>query len=101
MNERDYHAEARRAAAEKVCLTMMRHCSEVALKEFFADHICQMMSVVEEKLNKVSALVCVRVCVCVCVCVSLLCTCTVHICCVCMHVTAMCLWVLWVSHTCN
>ena len=61
MNERDYHAEARRAAAEKVCLTMMRHCSEVALKEFFADHICQMMSVVEEKLNKVSALVCVRV----------------------------------------
>eukprot|EP00731_Ephydatia_muelleri_P036866 Em0341g3a len=52
VNERDYHAEARRAAAEKVCLTMMRHCSEVALKEFFADHICQMMSVVEEKLNK-------------------------------------------------
>eukprot|EP00731_Ephydatia_muelleri_P028749 Em0020g393a len=52
VNERDYHAEARRAAAEKVCLTMVRHCSEVALKEFFADHICQMMSVVEEKLNK-------------------------------------------------
>ena len=63
VNERDYPVEARRAAAERVCLTMMRHCSEVALKEFFADHICQIMSLVEEKLNKVSVLVCVCVCV--------------------------------------
>lgn len=58
VNERDYPAEARRAAAERVCLPLMRQCSEGALKDFFAEHICQIMSMVDEKLVKVSSGVC-------------------------------------------
>ena len=84
VNERDYPTEARRAAAERVCLTVMRHCSEVALKEFFAEHICEIMGMVDEKLNKVSVCACVCVCVCVCVC-ACACVC-VHGACVCMYV---------------
>ena len=43
----------RRAALERVCLTMLRSVSIPALKEFFFDHIKDIMSRIEVKLNKV------------------------------------------------
>lgn len=52
-NERDYPIEARRAAAERVCLTLMRSCDEVALREFFLSHIEEIMTVIEASLSKV------------------------------------------------
>lgn len=52
-NERDYPIEGRQAAAERVCLTLMRSCDEVALREFFLDHVGEIMSVIEASLSKV------------------------------------------------
>ena len=52
-NERDYPIEARRAAAERVCITLMRTCDEVALREFFLNHIEEIMAIIEASLSKV------------------------------------------------
>jgi DNA-dependent protein kinase catalytic subunit len=51
-NERDYPLEGRRAAAERVCLTLMRSCDEVALREFFLDHVGEIMTVIEANLSE-------------------------------------------------
>lgn len=53
-NERDYPLEGRRAIAERVCLTLMKSCDEVALREFFLDHVGEIMTTVEDKLSKVN-----------------------------------------------
>lgn len=55
-NERDYPIEARRAAAERVCLTLMRSCDEVALREFFLDHVEEIITIIEASLSKVCSL---------------------------------------------
>ena len=52
-NERDYPIDGRRAAAERVCVPLMRSCDEVALREFFLDHVGEIMSVIETPLSKV------------------------------------------------
>ena len=57
-NERDYPTEGRRAIAERVCLTLMKYCDEVALREFFLDHVGEIMTTVEEKLSKVNHKAC-------------------------------------------
>ena len=52
-NERDYPLVGRRAAAERVCLPLMRSCDEVALREFFLDHVGEIMAVIEASLSEV------------------------------------------------
>lgn len=52
-DERGYPPEVRRAAAERVCMTLLRSCSEVALREFFLEHIGDIMATVEANLSKV------------------------------------------------
>ena len=52
-NERDYPLEGRRAAAERVCVPLMRSCDEVALREFFLDHVGEIMTVIGTSLSKV------------------------------------------------
>ena len=53
-DETGYPAEARRAAGERVCLPLLRSCDLAALREFFLDHIGQIMQVLEANLSKVS-----------------------------------------------
>ena len=52
-NERDYPMEGRRAAAERVCVPLMKSCDEVALREFFLDHVGDIMTIIEASLSKV------------------------------------------------
>lgn len=52
-DERGYPPEARGAAAERVCMTLLRSSSEVALREFFLEHIGDIMATVEANLSKV------------------------------------------------
>ena len=52
-NKRDYPLEGRRAVVERVCLLLMRSCDEVALREFFLDHIGEIMATVEAPLTRV------------------------------------------------
>lgn len=54
-SERGYPPEGRRAAAERVCLPLLRVCGDAALREFYLDHITEIMSTVESNLSKVSA----------------------------------------------
>ena len=55
-NERDYPLQGRRAAAERVCVTLMKSCDEVALREFFLDHVRDIMAVIEASLSKVKCM---------------------------------------------
>ena len=52
-NERSYPPEARRAACERVCLPLLRSCSEQTLRDFFIDHIREIVDVIEANLSKV------------------------------------------------
>ena len=52
-NERGYPPEARKGAAERVCMTLLRSCSEVALREFFLEHVGEIMATIEANLSKV------------------------------------------------
>ena len=52
-NEQSYPPEARRAACERVCLTLLRSCSEQTLRDFFVDHIREIADVIEANLSKV------------------------------------------------
>ena len=52
-NERGYPPEARKGAAERVCMTLLRSCSEEALREFFLEHIGEIMATIEANLSKV------------------------------------------------
>jgi hypothetical protein len=52
-NEQSYPPEARRAACERVCLTLLRSCSEQTLRDFFVDRIREITDVIEANLSKV------------------------------------------------
>ena len=52
-NELGYPPEARRAAGERVCLPFLRSCDLAALREFFLDHICEIVGVLEANFTKV------------------------------------------------
>ena len=58
-NERDYPLDGRRAAAERVCVPLMRSCDDVALREFFLDHVVEIMAAIESPLSKVYIVHCV------------------------------------------
>ena len=49
----NYSLDGRRAAAERVCVTLMQSCDEVVLREFFLDHVVEIMAVIESPLVKV------------------------------------------------
>ena len=53
MNHSQYDPQVRRAAAERVLLTLLKNCSEVALRQFFIQHIPELMATVEAKETKV------------------------------------------------
>ena len=52
-NHSQYDPQVRRAAAERVLLTLLKNCSEVALRQFFIQHIPELMATVEAKETKV------------------------------------------------
>ncbi len=52
-NDRGYPPEARRAAAERVCLPLLRACGDASLRAFFLDHITEIMGTVEADVAKV------------------------------------------------
>ena len=49
--------EIRRAALDRVCLTMLRLVHKAALTEFFCDHIKDIITMIETKVNKVSVII--------------------------------------------
>ena len=55
-NEQGYPHEARRAAAERVCLTLLRSCGDEPLRTFYLEHITEIMGTIEANLTKVSRL---------------------------------------------
>ena len=55
-DEVGYPPEARRAAMERVCLPLLRACSVVALREFYLEHITEIMVTIEANLTKVMQL---------------------------------------------
>lgn len=52
-NHSQYDPQVRRAAAERVLLTLLRNCSDLALREFFIRHIAELMVTIEAKETKV------------------------------------------------
>ena len=52
-NEQGYPPDARRAACERVCLTLLRSCSEQTVRDFFIDHVREIADVIEANLSKV------------------------------------------------
>lgn len=52
-NEQSYLPQARRAACERVCLTLLRSCSEQTLRDFFVDHVRDIADTIEANLSKV------------------------------------------------
>ena len=52
-----YSPQARRAALERVCLPLLRACSLVPLREFFLDHIMEIMGIIEADLSKVKTVI--------------------------------------------
>ena len=55
LNERDYRPDSRRAVVERVCITFLSNASSVALREFYLDHIKDLMGIIEGKQAKVTA----------------------------------------------
>lgn len=53
MDEDKHSPEARRAAGERVCLPFLRSCALETLREFFLDHVREIMEVLEANLAKV------------------------------------------------
>ena len=56
-NETNYPPDARRAACERVCIPLLKSCSEVSLRDFYLEHTREMMEVIEAKISKVISLV--------------------------------------------
>lgn len=52
-----YPPEVRRSAGERVCLPLLRSCDLAALREFYLDHICEIMETLEASLPKVGVIV--------------------------------------------
>ena len=53
-NEDGYRNDVRRAVMERVCLPLLRVCSEQVLREFFLKHICDIVAVLETRESRVS-----------------------------------------------
>lgn len=53
LNERDYLSESRRAVVERVCITFLLNTSTAARREFYLDHIKDIMAIIEVKQLKV------------------------------------------------
>ena len=54
MDEAGHSPEARRSAGERVCVPFLRVCVHIeTLREFFLDHVCGIMEVLEANLTKV------------------------------------------------
>ena len=58
-NEQSFPPEARRAACERVCLPLLRCCSEQTVRDFFIDHIKDITDVIEANLSKVTSYMCI------------------------------------------
>ena len=54
LNERDYRPDSRRAVVERVCMTFLLNTSSAALREFYLDHIKDIMRIIEGKQAKVA-----------------------------------------------
>ena len=52
-HESRYNSQQRRAALERVAMTMLRGVKTIALQEFFVAHVCDVMAVIEAKTTKV------------------------------------------------
>ena len=52
--ERRHSPEARKAAGERVCVPFLRACGLETLREFFLDHIQEIMAILEAALERVS-----------------------------------------------
>ncbi len=50
-NEAGYPLEVRQAAGERVCLPLLGSCDLEALREFFLDHVSEIMQVLEANLT--------------------------------------------------
>ena len=53
-DEDGYRSDVRRAVMERVCLPLLRVCSEQVLREFFLKHICDIVAVLETRESRVS-----------------------------------------------
>ena len=53
-NEDGYRNDVRRAVMERVCLPLLRVCSEQVLREFFLKYICDIVSILEARESRVS-----------------------------------------------
>ena len=52
-NESQYEAVIRCAVANRILITMMKDCLVDTIKEFFVEHISEVMAVIEAKESKV------------------------------------------------
>lgn len=53
-NEDGYSNDARRAVMDRVCLPLLRACSEQVLREFFLKYICEIVTILETRESRVS-----------------------------------------------
>ena len=54
LNERDYRPDNRRAVVERVCMTFLLNTSSAALRQFYLQHIKEIMGIIEAKQAKVA-----------------------------------------------
>ena len=54
LNERDYRPDNRRAVVERVCVTFLLNTSSAALRQFYLQHIKEIMGIIEAKQAKVA-----------------------------------------------
>ncbi|XP_065898419.1 DNA-dependent protein kinase catalytic subunit-like isoform X2 [Dysidea avara] len=54
-NENSFSSDARRAAMDRVCLPLLRVCSEQVLREFFLENICDIMTVLDTRESRMSS----------------------------------------------
>jgi len=52
-NENSFSSDARRAAMDRVCLPLLRVCSEQVLRDFFLQNICDIMTILDTRESRV------------------------------------------------
>lgn len=53
MNDKSYRPDIRKAAIERVCLPMLQNATIKITKDFYINHIKEIMDIIEAKLVKV------------------------------------------------
>ena len=53
MNDKSYRPDIRKAAIERVCLPMLQKATIKITKDFYINHIKEIMDIIEAKLVKV------------------------------------------------